>query len=135
MNTDCNLFTLIIAIVLVFILPLWLVFMEIWSVVKQHRIRQKLLENKDNEQKNNTRQMYHSSFLNWGKVRAVFALLGIGIGVLFNYLLKKWIINNFLFWITMAIGIGTGLFAAFILEIMITKKKNDIKTLPICFTF
>ena len=135
MNTDCNLFTLIIAIVLVFILPLWLVFMEIWSVVKQHRIRQKLLENKDNEQKNNTRQMYHSSFLNWGKVRAVFALLGVGIGVLFNYLLKKWIINNFLFWITMAIGIGTGLFAAFILEIMITKKKNDIKTLPICFTF
>lgn len=123
MNSDCNLFTLIIAIVLVFILPLWLVFMEIWSVVKQHRIRQKLLENKDNEQKNDTRQMYHSSFLNWGKVRAVFALLGIGIGVLFNYLLKKWIINNFLFWITMAIGIGTGLFAAFILEIMITKKK------------
>lgn len=123
MNTDCNLFTLIIAIVLVFILPLWLVFMEIWSVVKQHRIRQKLLENKDNEQKNDTRQMYHSSFLNWGKVRAVFALLGVGIGVLFNYLLKKWIINNFLFWITMAIGIGTGLFAAFILEIMITKKK------------
>lgn len=123
MNTDCNLFTLIIAIVLVFILPLWLVFMEIWSVVKQHRIRQKLLENKDNEQKNNTRQIYHSSFLNWGKVRAVFALLGVGIGVLFNYLLKKWIINNFLFWITMAIGIGTGLFAAFILEIIITKKR------------
>lgn len=123
MNTDCNLFTLIIAIVLVFILPLWLVFMEIWSVVKQHRIRQKLLENKDNEQKNNTRQMYHSSFLNWGKVRAVFALLGVGIGVLFNYLLKKWIINNFLFWITMAIGIGTGLFAAFILEIIITRKR------------
>lgn len=123
MNTDCNLFTLIIAIVFVFILPLWLVFMEIWSVVKQHRIRQKLLENKDNEQKNDTRPMYHSSFLNWGKVRAVFALLGVGIGVLFNYLLKKWIINNFLFWITMAIGIGTGLFAAFILEIMITKKR------------
>ena len=123
MNTDCNLFTLIIAIVLVFILPLWLVFMEIWSVVKQHRIRQKLLENKDNEQKNDTRQMYHSSFLNWGKVRAVFALLGIGIGVLFNYLLKKWIINNFLFWITMAIGMGMGLFAAFILEIIITKKR------------
>lgn len=123
MNTDCNLFTLIIAIVLVFILPLWLVFMEIWSVVKQHRIRQKLLENKDNEQKNDTRQMYHSSFLNWGKVRAVFALLGVGIGVLFNYLLKKWIINNFLFWITMAIGIGMGLFAAFILEIIITKKR------------
>ena len=123
MNTDCNLFTLIIAIVLVFILPLWLVFMEIWSVVKQHRIRQKLLENKDNEQKNDTRQMYHSSFLNWGKVRAVFALLGVGIGVLFNYLLKKWIINNFLFWITMAIGIGTGLFAAFILEIIITRKR------------
>ncbi len=123
MNTDCNLFTLIIAIVFVFILPLWLVFMEIWSVVKQHRIRQKLLENKDNEQKNDTRQMYHSSFLNWGKVRAVFALLGVGIGVLFNYLLKKWIINNFLFWITMAIGIGMGLFAAFILEIMITKKR------------
>ena len=123
MNTDCNLFTLIIAIVFVFILPLWLVFMEIWSVVKQHRIRQKLLENKDNEQKNNTRQMYHSSFLNWGKVRAVFALLGVGIGVLFNYLLKKWIINNFLFWITMAIGIGTGLFAAFILEIIITRKR------------
>ena len=123
MNTDCNLFTLIIAIVLVFILPLWLVFMEIWSVVKQHRIRQKLLENKDNEQKNDTRQMYHSSFLNWGKVRAVFALLGVGIGALFNYLLKKWIINNFLFWITMAIGIGMGLFAAFILEIIITKKR------------
>ena len=123
MNTDGNLFTLIIAIVLVFILPLWLVFMEIWSVVKQHRIRQKLLENKDNEQKNDTRQMYHSSFLNWGKVRAVFALLGVGIGVLFNYLLKKWIINNFLFWITMAIGIGMGLFAAFILEIIITKKR------------
>lgn len=123
MNTDCNLFTLIIAIVFVFILPLWLVFMEIWSVVKQHRIRQKLLENKDNEQKNETRQMYHSSFLNWGKVRAVFALLGVGIGVLFNYLLKKWIINNFLFWITMAIGIGMGLFAAFILEIIITKKR------------
>lgn len=126
MNTDCNLFTLIIAIVFVFILPLWLVFMEIWSVVKQHRIRQKLLENKDNEQKNDTRQMYHSSFLNWGKVRAVFALLGVGIGVLFNYLLKKWIINNFLFWITMAIGIGIGLFAAFILEIMIAK--NTPKT-------
>ncbi|MBO7234793.1 MAG: hypothetical protein J6V13_07375 [Paludibacteraceae bacterium] len=123
MNTDCNLFTLIIAIVLVFILPLWLVFMEIWSVVKQHRIRQKLLENKDNEQKNDTRQMYHSSFLNWGKVRAVFALLGVGIGVLLNYILKKWIINNFLFWITMAIGIGMGLFAAFILEIIITKKR------------
>ena len=123
MNTDCNLFTLIIAIVLVFILPLWLVFMEIWSVVKQHRIRQKLLESKDNEQKNDTRQMYHSSFLNWGKVRAVFALLGVGIGALFNYLLKKWIINNFLFWITMAIGIGMGLFAAFILEIIITKKR------------
>ena len=123
MNTDCNLFTLIIAIVLVFILPLWLVFMEIWSVVKQHRIRQKLLENKDNEQKNDTRQRDHSSFLNWGKVRAVFALLGVGIGVLLNYILKKWIINNFLFWITMAIGIGMGLFAAFILEIIITKKR------------
>lgn len=123
MNTDCNLFTLIIAIVFVFILPLWLVFMEIWSVVKQHRIRQKLLENKDNEQKNDTHPMCHSSFLNWGKVRAVFALLGVGIGVLFNYLLKKWIINNFLFWITMAIGIGMGLFAAFILEIIITKKR------------
>ena len=127
MNTDCNLFTLIIAIVLVFILPLWLVFMEIWSVVKQHRIRQKLLENKDNEQNNDTRQMYHSSFLNWGKVRAVFALLGVGIGVLFNYLLKKWIINNFLFWITMAIGIGMGLFAAFILEIMIAKNTPKTK--------
>lgn len=97
--------------------------MEIWSVVKQHRIRQKLLENKDNEQKNDTRPMYHSSFLNWGSLRAVFALIGVGIGVLINYLLKKWILNNFLFWITMAIGIGMGLFAAFILEIIITKKR------------
>ena len=129
MNANCDLFALIIAIVFVFILPIWLVFMEIWSIVKHHRIRQKLLESKDNERnkeprlQNDTWQKYHSSFLNWGRVRAVFALLGVGIGVLINYLLKKWILNNLLFWITMAIGIGMGLFAAFILEIIITKKR------------
>ena len=129
MNANCDLFALIIAIVFVFILPIWLVFMEIWSIVKHHRIRQKLLESKDNERnkeprlQNDTWQKYHSSFLNWGRVRAVFALLGVGIGVLINYLLKKWILNNLLFWITMAIGIGIGSFVAFVLEIIITKKR------------
>ena len=131
----------LVAIVLIFGLPVIAVVMAFWSSMhkktKDKEIRQLIIENHTDaetakllidEPKKQPRKM---GPFNLENLRAACILLGIGLGACIDWLVGV-ATKSIYFWLIIACGIGIGLLCSFLVEMHLYKKygnkENSIET-------
>ena len=128
------------AVILIFGLPVIAVvcgFVMKMNKEKQQRdLRQMIIENKvdaetaklliNDPKKKEPRKV---GAINLDTLRTACIMLGIGLGALLNWILDCCVehVDTIYFWLIIAFGIGVGLLAAFIAEIMLAKKYGKLQ--------
>ena len=127
----------LVAIVLIFGLPVIAVVMSFWSSMhkktKDKEIRQLIIENHTDaetakllidEPKKQPRKM---GPFNLENLRAACILLGIGLGACIDWLAGTATMSIY-FWLIIACGIGIGLLCSFLVEMHLYKKYGNKET-------
>lgn len=123
----------IIAIVMALAIPIVAIIFGCWIAInkmnKEKEIRQLIIENDidieraklliDDPQKRKKEQ--------YASLRTGLMLIGIGLGVLANYLLGLNLNDGYYPWMIIAVGIGIGLLASFFLERKLMMKDQSSK--------
>ncbi|MBO4690667.1 MAG: hypothetical protein J5621_07310 [Paludibacteraceae bacterium] len=130
----------LVAVILIFGLPVIAVVMGVIMKMnkekQQRELRQMIIENKvdaetaklliDDPKKKEPRKV---GAINLDTLRTACIMLGIGLGALLNWILDRCVehVDTIYFWLIIAFGIGIGLLAAFIVEIMLAKKYGKLQ--------
>ena len=130
----------LVSVVLIFGLPVVAVVMSFISKMQkskqQRELRQMIIENKvdaetaklllDEPKKKEPRKV---GVINLDTLRTACIMLGIGLGALLNWILDKYMGDQrtLYFWLIIAFGIGVGLLAAFIAEVVLAKKYGKLQ--------
>lgn len=146
MEALSNNFVGMIAIILIFGLPLIAVIMVFVQSMKKNRldkeVRQLIIENHTDAETAKLlidepkKQKEEIGPYNVGTLRTACILLGLGLGALLNWALEPFAfgMKNINFWIILACGVGIGMLCSFLVEMHLykkygTKKPDDTSTL------
>ena len=128
-----------IAIILIFGLPVIAVIMVFVKSMKKNRldkeIRQLIIENHTDAETAKLlidepkKQKEEIGPFNVGTLRTACILLGLGLGALFNWALEPFGfgMKNINFWIILACGVGIGMLCSFLVEMYLYKKEKKQK--------